>query len=381
MIGAAVNAGAANEEAILLARSKTHRETPVFSICIPQFNRTAFLIEACGSLAAQTFSSFEVCISDDCSTDGREAELTSFLRASGMDFTYARQARNRRYDGNLRGAIALARGKFVFLLGNDDRLAGPGTLERIYEKLAEAAPVHVALTNYAECEKGKEFRRVSRPGTLGGGPAAAVRNFRDFAFVSGVILDTAAARQWSTDRWDGSEMYQMYLACRILAAGGNLLGIDDICVEKDIQIGDDAVESYASVKLAKKDLSPVVLPMAQLGPLVVDAIAPYVSRTRLEKATMSIEAQLLVFTYAFWLVEFRRVQSWKYAVSVYRGLNPKRVLTGSMPSGWRGAAIVLLYRMVGIGGLAAPVRFFEYLRPTLYRLAKWKASSLRVSRA
>ncbi|MDB9482187.1 glycosyltransferase, partial [Dolichospermum circinale CS-537/05] len=40
-------------------------ENPFFSICIPQYNRTSFLIEACKVLAQQTFKNFEVCISDD----------------------------------------------------------------------------------------------------------------------------------------------------------------------------------------------------------------------------------------------------------------------------------------------------------------------------
>jgi len=38
---------------------------PLFSICIPQHNRTSFLIEACKSLQSQTFTDFEICISDD----------------------------------------------------------------------------------------------------------------------------------------------------------------------------------------------------------------------------------------------------------------------------------------------------------------------------
>src|SRR5438067_1165981 len=103
-MSAAINSSpvqALSGEMITIASCRTRHDAPVFSICIPQFNRTSFLIEACKSLVAQSFSSFEICISDDCSTDGREAELASFLLSSGLDFTYARQARNRRYDGNL----------------------------------------------------------------------------------------------------------------------------------------------------------------------------------------------------------------------------------------------------------------------------------------
>src|SRR4051812_12737947 len=113
---------------------------PFFSICIPQYNRTSFLIETCRSLSVQTFRQFEGCISDDCSTDGREAELIAFLQQSGMAFVYRKQKRNSRYDGNIRAAIGLARGQYCFLLGNDDALASAETLARVHADLERYAP-------------------------------------------------------------------------------------------------------------------------------------------------------------------------------------------------------------------------------------------------
>jgi glycosyltransferase involved in cell wall biosynthesis len=360
----------ASSDAMTILASASRRAAPIFSICIPQYNRSSFLLEACKSLVTQRFPFFELCISDDRSTDGREDELISFLRASELDFTYARQKANRRYDGNLRGAIALARGEFVFLLGNDDRLAGPRTLENVHEQLRQAAPVHVAITNYREIGTGRAFQRVSRSGKLGSGPSAAVHAFRNFSFVSGIIFDAECAKRWSTWKWDGSEMYQMYLGCRILAAGGTLLGISEVCIEKDIQITGESVDSYASVRIAKRDFSPVVLPMSKISPLVIDAVAPYVSRSSLENTATRIGAQLLLFTYAFWIIELRRVQSWKYAVSVYRGLGPKRILEGLRIAWPKRSLIAFLYAIVGLGGLTMPVGLFRRLQPLLYRLAK-----------
>src|SRR5437899_1674510 len=108
---------------------------PAFSICIPQFNRTSFLIEACRSIAAQNFQSCEVCISDDASTDGRQEELLEFLEASPLAYVYHRQERNRRYDGNLRASIALSTGRYCFLLGNDDGLASTDTVAQVYSEI------------------------------------------------------------------------------------------------------------------------------------------------------------------------------------------------------------------------------------------------------
>ena len=78
---------------------------PFFSVCIPQHNRTSFVIEVCRSLAAQQYRDFELCISDDCSNDGRQQELLDYLDGAGMPFAYRRLERNGRYDVNLRSAI------------------------------------------------------------------------------------------------------------------------------------------------------------------------------------------------------------------------------------------------------------------------------------
>src|SRR5579884_1959432 len=67
---------------------------PFFSVCIPQYNRSDFLIELCKSLTEQTFRDFEVCISDDGSTDGRQADLIRFLHGSGLAYAYRLQQKN-----------------------------------------------------------------------------------------------------------------------------------------------------------------------------------------------------------------------------------------------------------------------------------------------
>jgi hypothetical protein len=240
-------------------------------------------------------------------------------------------------------------------------------IERI---LSASGPVQVALANYAGYGGGRVFARVPRTGILGSGPSAAAQSFRNFSFVSGVIFETEAARKWTTEKWDGSEMYQMYIGCRMLAAGGTLLGIEEVCVEKDIRIANESVDSYATKKKEKKDFSPVILPMGQIVPLVADAIAPFVTPRELESTVMKIWSRLLIFTYGFWLMELRRVHSWRYSASVYRGLSPARIGRGIHLSAVNRASIRALYMVMGIAGLLIPVRLFRALEPLLYRIAK-----------
>ena len=202
-------------------------------------------MEACRSIVAQNFESCEICISDDCSTDGRERELLEFLEASPMAFAYRRLTSNRRYDANLREAISLSQGEYCFLLGNDDGLATRDTLAELFEDIKKFAPVSVAITNYRDSGSPHLFRRVRTTGIAGSGPATAARVFRHFSFVSGIVLHGPTARHMATGRWDGSEMYQMFLGCSMIAAGGNLLTVDRVCIDKDLQVAGESVDSYA----------------------------------------------------------------------------------------------------------------------------------------
>jgi len=350
---------------------RTAVDKPFFSICIPQYNRTSFLIMACRVLAEQTYKNFEVCVSDDCSTDGRERELIEFLEESGLSFVYRKLERNSKYDSNLRASIALARSQFCFLFGNDDCLASSTTLEEVYNKLQRFEPVSVAITNYKDFVTGKETRRIMKTGIIGTGPEVAANNYRNFSFVSGVLLDAAKAKEHATGKWDGSEMYQMFIGCRIIAEGGRLLGIDKATVRKDIQIGGEYVDSYA--------LKPRIRPCPiierrhtfhLIGRLVEDAIQPYSQPSQRRKLSGRILLQLLLFTYPFWIVEYRQVQSWKYAVGICLGMRPRNAFFGLRLNLLQRVWLSGLYGLVSVIGLSIPTRMFTALYPASYRFAK-----------
>lgn len=201
---------------------ESHRtlRNPFFSICIPQYNRTDFLIAACELFASQKFRDFEVCISDDCSNDGKEGALLNHLKRLNLCFVHSRTESNIRYDANLRNAISLSKGKYVLLMGNDDALSNSDSLQAIRNELVRFEPVAAAITNYRELTSGKIYRRMAKTGVLGCGPRVAVSNFRNYSFLSGVILRADAARKCATRALDGSEMYQMFLGTRLVAAGG-----------------------------------------------------------------------------------------------------------------------------------------------------------------
>ena len=347
---------------------------PFFSICIPQYNRTSYLIEALNVLSQQTFKNFEVCISDDRSTDGRSPELIDYLKQSGLSFVYKQQENNLRYDGNIRASIQLASGQYCFLHGNDDCLGANSTLQELHDKIQSNNCPAVIITNFEDWQTGIKHHRIRASELVGNGVEIAATHFRNVAFVTGVIIDRARAQSHHTDKWDGSEMYQMYIIARIIASGGDLLQLSDAYVRKDIQISGDSVDSYAAKP--KLDPCPIVerkLPLLQIGSLIVDAIDPYLTPENRNKTIESIFQQLYQFTYPFWIFEYRRVQSWNYALGICLGMKPDNTFMTLEFSMISKVKLYALYLMGCGGGLIIPLQIFDVTVPFLYSLSKKKA--------
>jgi hypothetical protein len=344
---------------------------PLFSICIPQYNRTPFLLELCRSLAEQTFRDFEVCISDDRSPDGRQAEVVAELERLGLRFVFQVQERNKCYDGNLRTAISLARGRYCLLMGNDDALAGPKALAGLVQDMEEHGPAGVVICDYQDFASGQRALRIRQTQNHGGGPLVAANHYRNFSFVSGVLLEREAAQAVATDKWDGSEMYQTYVGCRLIASGLPLLELERVLVRKDLRVPGESVDSYA----AKPPLSPCPiverrLPLRLLGRLVVDAVQPYLAPSSRQSVPQRALLQLVLFTYPFWILEYRRVQSWRYAAGICLGMRPAIIAEGVELCPFPRLTLTAAYVGVTAAGLLMPLGLFRCMQPRLYRLAK-----------
>jgi glycosyltransferase involved in cell wall biosynthesis len=302
---------------------------PFFSICVPQHNRTSFIVEAVRSIGRQQFRDCEICVSDDCSNDGREHEIRAALEASGLPFTFQRRVTNGRYDKNLRSAMDLAKGEYLFLLANDDALKDETTLGRMAELLTAHPTADVMITNFEDFESGVVTRRVDATGMAGFGPRTAASVFRKFSFVSGIVLRRRHAELAWTDAWDGTEMYQMFVGCRMIASGGGLLEADLSTIRKDIRVPGEAVDSFAAKPRQVLRGVPVQpIPVSRVAALVVSAIEPYVASDR-RRTFLSLMVQYYGFLYPYWLFVYRRVQSWQYAAGVARAFIPSRSLAGS----------------------------------------------------
>ena len=345
---------------------------PFFSICVPQHNRTSFFLEALRSIVAQSIDDYEICIADDRSTDGRQAEIIGFLQDSGVAFQYFQQESNVRYDANLRTAMSLARGRYIFLLGNDDCLAATTALQVVRGRVQEVSgDIGVVIPNFMDWTTGTVRRRVNNGGIAGSGPDVAVRYYREFSFLSGIMLDTRRAQANESTAYDGSEMYQMYVGCRILAEGASLLTLDVPIVRKDVQIHGERVDSFASrPRIRGWRIVERRVPALDIPRLVTDAVAPFVEGAALSRYSERIMLQFLVFTFPYWVVEFKSVHSLGYSMGFCLAARVHN-LRGRVDLGWKSLIrLRMVHLAASVAGLSIPVRLFRGLYPALYRFAK-----------
>jgi glycosyltransferase involved in cell wall biosynthesis len=116
---------------------------PEVSICIPAYGRPGYLREAIESVLAQTFADLEVIISDDGGDDGEE------LARSFADPRVRYRANPSRLgmSANWEAALTLARGRYVGLLMDDDRLL-PSYVAKLRDVLERHAGAGIAFANH-----------------------------------------------------------------------------------------------------------------------------------------------------------------------------------------------------------------------------------------
>lgn len=91
--------------------------TPSVSICIPTYNRPELLLEAIQSCLAQTFSDFEIVITDNSENDQTKRMIGQFNEPR---IRYHRNERNIGGPQNAAKALSLSRGKYIKWLMDDD---------------------------------------------------------------------------------------------------------------------------------------------------------------------------------------------------------------------------------------------------------------------
>jgi len=153
--------------------------TPMVTICIPTFRRLGYLQEAVRAAQAQTLQNIEVLISDDGDSSELESWCESAVRADSR-VRYRRNPKNLGLGGNWNECVSAARGQWLVIQGDDDRLL-PSFCESLL-RIAAADSTVLFSNHYVIDERGDRLEKESEAWTV---------RYRRHILVSGKVEDPA----------------------------------------------------------------------------------------------------------------------------------------------------------------------------------------------
>ena len=118
---------------------------PLFTIAIPTFNRASLLKECIEAAFSQTYSNFEVVVSNNNSSDDTEKVLSTF---SDPRLRVIKQETNIGLLPNWNACVSAANGDYVVIVSDDDRIS-PWFLERcsLLLEVRPTLPIIVTLSS------------------------------------------------------------------------------------------------------------------------------------------------------------------------------------------------------------------------------------------
>jgi hypothetical protein len=142
---AAFSAGAGHRLAPVIPQNP---KQPLLSLCISTYNRGGWVAMNLDNIFEQIANldqNIEVLLVDNCSTDNTEEVASRFM--SHPRFRYVRNARNVGMLGNLSVTAQASRGKFVWIIGDDD-FTRPGTIAELCKLLEDQSEYDLVCFNY-----------------------------------------------------------------------------------------------------------------------------------------------------------------------------------------------------------------------------------------
>lgn len=120
-------------------------KVPAVSIIVPSYNQAHFLKECLDSIAAQTFTDWEVIVVDDASSDGKA--IRGILAEYDSRFRLILHTTNRGLAASRNTGIASARAEWVLPVDADDRLS-PHFLGSTMKVVEQTSTVDAVFTDH-----------------------------------------------------------------------------------------------------------------------------------------------------------------------------------------------------------------------------------------
>ena len=143
---------------------------PLISVCVPSYNNEDFIAATLDSVLKQTYSNFEIVVTDDHSSDRTVSVLRNFADSR---ITLIQNETNLGLAGNWNKALSYATGKYVKVMGADDLLYPDclgGQVEALEDPSNAGAVLAVCNTDVINAQGKIVLRRRCRfgPGLVTG---------------------------------------------------------------------------------------------------------------------------------------------------------------------------------------------------------------------
>jgi glycosyltransferase involved in cell wall biosynthesis len=208
---------------------------PLISVCIPAYNRPEVLPALLDSILGQDFDDYEVVICEDKSPMRLDIAgvVANYSRKFPGRIAYFENEKNLGYDANLRNLFSMATGQYCLFMGNDDLMC-PGALSTVAAALGRHPNLGVVLRSYASFDGTPDniaqvFRYFDKEIFFPAGAETIATIYRRSVVIPGMVIHREAALELTTDRFDGSLLYQLYLVANILVTK-NAVFLPDILV-------------------------------------------------------------------------------------------------------------------------------------------------------
>lgn len=256
---------------------------PLVTIAVPTLNRLRYLKEAVGSALAQTYPNVEVLVGDDGGTEAVRS-WCEMLEAEEPRFRYRRNARRLGLAGNWNAVADAARGEFISIIGDDDRL-----LPNFVSTLVEAAGQSTQVTfsnHFIIDERGERLAAESERCTRRYGrhliPAGEVENAGAVVWGNSVPMSASLLRTADVRRLRFKEELntpEIELFVRMAEEGARFVFVPEYLAEYRSHSGSATSAGHRSERLAERLLEIPVAPDTEkykrqfMAPLMVNAVS------------------------------------------------------------------------------------------------------------
>lgn len=196
---------------------------PLFTVVVPTYNRPRELRAMIESVLSQDFADWDIVVGENHSPAREQVKelVVELNELCGGRIDLLLHEENLGFDRNLRALIARARGRFLFVMGDDDYVA-EGAFRAAADALARYPNAGLLLRAFAWfVDRPANVVQITRyypeETFFEAGHDAIVACFRRLVVMSGLVIDRDLAHACATDRWDGSLFYQHWIAGNVLA--------------------------------------------------------------------------------------------------------------------------------------------------------------------